>query len=595
MEATRCFPREQITAFLLGTLNDDEMRRIGDHLEGCPRCQNVADELESLPDDLRDLVRRPAPSRELLDEPQCRRALAKARALWPSFAASIPIRYDRGSLIAGRYEVVDVLGGPDKSGMGVVYVCRDGRDHRHCALKSFQDRILGNAQAAQVFRREAELWIALGHHPHIVSARTIRKPDGRLYLVLEYIERDEQGRNRLSDYFDGTPFPLKQTLIWAVQFCRGMEHALAHGLHCHRDIKPDNIMIDKGRLKITDFGLAKSLDGVSPGETTETPTLPMHGLTLVAAQEGSTCGTPPWMAPEQFGGAEHADVRNDVYSFGIVLFQMLSGGRLPFIADSRQEYAKLHRHASIPAIESPLSSVVDRCLAKRPEERYPDFASLRRDLEACAADSNVDVPVVEGLPETVERLKDWASSLCCLGRYEEAADFADRAVAKDPNHVPSWINRSVCYLGLHDARRALESAKQAIALDENDAFAQNNLACAYRRLEEWEDAISAAQRAIQLDPGLLAGWNTLGGLYQTCAKCPQDYQKAADCYGEALEIDPFFFDGWMNLAATHVCIGNLAEALRGYERAAQIDPADALAVERRDAFRKARGFVAVEE
>ena len=496
------------------------------------------------------------------------------------------VRYRKGSLIGGRYKVVDIFGGPGKSGMGVVYICFDQRDQRLCALKSFQNRLAKNAQVARTFRREAELWIALGHHPHIVAARTIRKPDGRLYLVLEYIEPDGNGRNCLSHYFNSHPFPLEQTLNWAVQFCWGMECALANGIRCHRDIKPDNIMIDsEGRLKITDFGLAKALDGASVAETASAPLPPGHSLTMVATQDGSTCGTPPWMAPEQFGGARHADVRNDIYSFGVVLFQMLSGGRLPFTADSIEQYATLHRHAPVPVLESPLSSVVDRCLAKHPEDRYTDFTALRGDLETHAADYDIDVPAYEELPETAQRLKDWAASLCFLKRYEEAASFADRAVAKDRGHRPSWINRSVCYLNLNDADQACEFAQRAIAIDPGDAYAWNNLACARRRLEQWEPAFEAARKAVELDAKFLDGWNTLGDLYHSTATSRQDYQKAVDCYSRALEVDHFFFDGWMNLAASFVALQDQQEAHRCYERAAEIDPEHTVAIERRDAFR----------
>lgn len=135
------------------------------------------------------------------------------------------VRHTQGSLIGGRYEVQKILGGPGKSGMGVVYVAYDRWDKKLRAIKSFQDQEIWDREIVRVFRREAELWIGLGHHPHIVAAHTLRKPDGRLYLVLEYIEPDTQGRNTLTQHLAGQPPPLEQTVRWAIQFCWGMEYA----------------------------------------------------------------------------------------------------------------------------------------------------------------------------------------------------------------------------------------------------------------------------------------------------------------------------------------------------------------------------------
>lgn len=494
------------------------------------------------------------------------------------------VRYRIGDRIGGRYEVLDIFGGPGKSGMGVVYKCFDRRDRRVCVLKSFQDRFAVNVPAMNAFRREAELWIALGHHPHIVAARTIRKPDGRLYLVLECIEPDDHGRNCLNHYFTGHALSLAQMITWGIQFCWGMEHAVAHGVRCHRDIKPDNIMIDReGRLKITDFGLATALDGLSVTVDVSTPHPPANSLNLFPTRYGSTCGTPPWMPPEQFGGAANANISNDIYSFGVVLFQMASGGRLPFQAQEMRQYACLHATAPVPRLGSPLASVIERCLAKRPKDRYRDFSALRADLEIHAADAGMEVPGFQELPETTERLKDWAASLCCLRRYKEAVAFADRSVAKDPQHAPAWINRSVCYLHLNEPSRARESALQAIKLRPGDAFAWNNLACANWRLGRWDEAFEAAERAVDLDSGLIDGWNTLGDLYHST----EDFKNAVKCYSKAVEIDSFFFDGWMNLAASYCSTDEFDQTLRCYERAVRIDPNDGDATERRDAFRAA--------
>ncbi|MGM0485582.1 MAG: protein kinase domain-containing protein [Planctomycetota bacterium] len=498
------------------------------------------------------------------------------------------VRYKPGDWIGGRYEVQAIFGGPGKSGMGVVYKCFDRWDERLCALKSFQDKRACNVAISEVFRREAECWIALGHHPHVVAALTIRKPDGRLYLVLEYIEPDAKGRNCLGHYLKGEPLPIGSVLNWAIQMCWGMEHAARNGIRCHRDIKPDNLLIDQdGRLKISDFGLAKSLDGLNTAPGNADRTAVAHELSLITTEDGITCGSPPWMAPEQFGRAKNADVRNDVYAFGVVFFQMISGGPLPFRGSNIQQYAQLHRCAPVPSLDSPLGAVVDRCMAKHPEDRYQDFTGLRHDLEGHATDLNVFVPKYQPLSETAERLKDWASSLCYLGRYEEAFTFAERAVQKDPQHVASWINHSLCALARDDPVTARDSAQRAIQLSSDNPLAWNNLACAYSSLKQWKEAFEAIRQAIHLDADFLDGWNTLGGLYHRTAKSRRDFQRAVESYQNAVHLDPFFYDGWMNLADSYCGVEQAQEALRCYERAAEIDPTSAASVERRDAMRTA--------
>ncbi len=490
-----------------------------------------------------------------------------------------PVRYVPGALIGGRYEVLNVFGGPGKSGMGVVYLVWDRWDKQQRAIKTFQDPSVWNKRVAAVFRREAELWIGMGHHAHIVRAHTVRKPDGRLCLVLEFIGPDAEGRNTLTHHLQGYPLPLERVLTWGIQFCRGMDFASAHGITVHRDIKPDNIMIDaEGRVKITDFGLAKSLDGDVPPEPAAGTVPRPSSLSVVATKEGSCCGSPPWMSPEQFGDAKHADVRSDIYSFGVVLFQMLTGGLLPFEGNTLQDYATLHLDMPPPPLPEPLGPVVSRCLQKSPKDRYQEFSVLRRELEQHAAELRFDIPGTPPLPVNAERLKDWAASLCYLQRYEEALVVANQAVDMDPDFVAARINRSLCFLNLNQPREAVEDLKTALALEPENALAWNNLACAHKRLGRMNDAFAAAQKAIQLDGAFRDAWNTLGGLHQQ----QPDFKKAIECYRKALDVDPFFCDAYVNLGDALCGTGGVQEALCCYQRAAEIDPEDGTAIERRN-------------
>jgi serine/threonine protein kinase len=168
--------------------------------------------------------------------------------------------YKKGDVIASKYEVCGTLG---KGGFGVVYriYCRDTGEV--CALKTFRDELLADPAARMAFKKEALLWVNLGKHPAILSADFVEEVSGRLFVKMEYIAPDPQGRVSLGDRLTRSCGPLSanQALFWAIVFCLGMEHAKANGIECHRDIKPANILItQEGKLKIGDFGLASAAE-----------------------------------------------------------------------------------------------------------------------------------------------------------------------------------------------------------------------------------------------------------------------------------------------------------------------------------------------
>ncbi|MFO1421350.1 MAG: serine/threonine-protein kinase [Candidatus Competibacteraceae bacterium] len=267
------------------------------------------------------------------------------------------------STAIGRYRIDGVLG---RGAMGVVYLGHDETIDRKVAIKTIHRRLLEGEDGAEWlarFRREVR---AAGRclHPNIVTVFEYGEIEGVPYIVMEYV----QGRE-LRDYLkDHQPMPLANAVAIIVQVLHALGHAHASGV-IHRDIKPGNIiLLTDGQVKVADFGIARL-------ETTSTMT-----------QQGMTIGTPGYMAPEQFSGRE-ADRRVDLYSTGVVLFEMLTGVR-PFVGRSASElmYQVMNeppRRATLlnPRLPVELDDVLGKALAKSPDARFQEAGEFVAALE----------------------------------------------------------------------------------------------------------------------------------------------------------------------------------------------------------------------
>ena len=248
--------------------------------------------------------------------------------------------YKKGDVIGGKYEIHGTLG---KGGFGVVYLAYDRRKKEVCALKTFRDELLADAAAREAFKKEALLWVRLEEHPFILAARWVEEVSGRLFVQMDYVPPDEEGRVTLQDHLTGgVPVKAEQALAWAIQFCHGMEYAGANSLKCHRDIKPNIILVASDQaLKISDFGLAAAAEGAWRAGGRVGPLVSASqgrvGLSLIETGGKGCCGTPGYIAPEVYEG-RGADVRSDIYSFGLVLWQMASGSPAPPFHAAEVEY-----------------------------------------------------------------------------------------------------------------------------------------------------------------------------------------------------------------------------------------------------------------
>ncbi len=282
----------------------------------------------------------------------------------------------------GPYEILGLIGA---GGMGEVYRARDTRLGRDVAIKVLPAEFAGDPDRLRRFEQEAQAVAAL-NHPNIVSLYDIGTYEGSPYLVSELLE-GESLRQRLTV----APLPPPKAMELAVQIAQGLAAAHEKGI-IHRDLKPENLFITRdGQAKILDFGVAKLLPKREPAERSVAPTV------LEGTDPGIVMGTAGYMSPEQVRGLP-VDHRSDIFSFGCVLYEMVTGRRAFAGATAADTMAAILTqeppgpsgiHQAIPL---PLSRVIAHCLEKQPEERSQSARDLAFELRAILADTGPAKP-----------------------------------------------------------------------------------------------------------------------------------------------------------------------------------------------------------
>jgi tetratricopeptide (TPR) repeat protein len=492
--------------------------------------------------------------------------------------------FERGDFIGDLFQVISTLG---EGGFGIVYLARSLASNDIVALKTLRGELLRDAQTRAMFQKEARIWIDLGAHPNLVRAKWVDEVSGRLYIAMEYVQAGAGRPNSLEGHLEKSPIPLDKTLRWSIEFCRGMEYAMSRGIRCHRDIKPANILIGSdGVVKISDFGIAGLAlvpdSGAWQGGAA-TPSAPHDPARTVV---GTVFGTPTHMSPEQFVDAASCDERSDIYSFGVVLYQMASGGRLPFRpgpppAAMRGQagayywhaFRTLHTNATEGALDSPLAAIIARSLKKAPADRYQSFASLRADLEALS-ETTLGARASAGAPRE-ETAKDWNAkgiSLATLNRWAEALACYDQALAREPNVAAIHSNRGNALRNLQRPEESLAAFDQAIELDPLHAPAWENKSLLYAHARRNEEALACIERSLALDPTVADAWVIKGVMLGRLNRTAE--QLAA--YDGALGIDPRNVSAWFNKANT-LSGTNREAALQCLDSALAADPSHASA------------------
>lgn len=286
-----------------------------------------------------------------------------------------------GQVLGERYELLERIGG---GGMALVYRGQDRLLNRKVAVKVLRQQYVNDEEFIRRFRREAQAAASLSH-PNVVSIYDVGQEDETHYIVMEFID----GKTLNDLIKERAPIPVEEAIRISAQICDALDHAHINQI-IHRDIKPHNILIGKnGRVKVTDFGIARAADASQ------------------ITQTGSVVGSVHYFSPEHAKGTL-TGAQSDLYSLGIVLYQMLTG-RLPFLGESPISVALKHLQEDVeeprkvnPLIPQSVENIILKSMRKKPEERYRSAKEMLEDIETCLQPERRNEPKITFVAEDAD-------------------------------------------------------------------------------------------------------------------------------------------------------------------------------------------------
>jgi serine/threonine protein kinase len=520
----------------------------------------------------------------------------------------------------GRYRILSLLG---QGGMGEVYLAEDTKLHRRVAIKFLPADSSANEQANRRLLREAQAAAKLDH-PNICAVHEVAEENGRGFIVMPYVEGET-----LDIRLKRKPFEVPESLAIAAQVADALAEAHAHGI-IHRDIKPSNIIITaRGQARVMDFGLAKAASArVATGIDAEASTQAM--LTT----PGTIIGTVPYMSPEQVHG-QPLDARTDIFSFGILLYEILTGQQL-FAAETpagtisailTKEPAPLSDY--FKTCPQKLQRVVSKCLEKDRERRYQtmrevvtDLENVRRECEsgalAISTSDNAAATFSAAMTDDVSERSSFLKShlrltLLVVGMLVTAASvyalFFRSSRAVPTGSVTSVDSAAYDYYlrgklkATSENREQNESAIKILedVIEQNPSFAPAyaELARAYGIKANYfapeaeqeklnEDARVYVEKALALEPNLAEGHFVRGFLLWTHGnRFP--HEQAIQSDKRAIVLDPNLGQAHHHLGVMYFHIGMLDKGEEHLKQALAINPSDTLARFRLGSINVCRG------
>jgi tetratricopeptide (TPR) repeat protein len=471
--------------------------------------------------------------------------------------------WDLGEVIDSQYKVIKMY----KGGMGIVYIVSDLPTQNLYAVKMFQEQYLWDKQVSEMFVSEARVWIQLEKHENIVQALFVKTFQGCPALFLEYVE----GTDLESELHHGA-LDVELALDLALQFSSGMTYAFEKLGIVHRDIKPSNCLLNKDWvLKITDFGFVKHFSD-KEGDLPAAPRNAPGGR----GEDDATIGTFAYMSPESFKHMESVDTRSDIYSFGIMFFEMLTG-RKPIPGHNLTDYMKNHREytPSSPShinsqVPPDVSRIVLRCLEKNPKNRFPTFRELREALLLVFSEYTGFEYIMEKPSEELTAA-EWtlkALSLATLGRHEDALKPFDHALEKSPKDANIWAKKGDSLVALNRLKDAIKCYDKAIMMDHRIPDTWVSKGNALFQLQDYEKSMFCFNNALKVDPDNDEVWVKKGIYYNIV----ESYDEALKCVDKAIAINPKIADAWYTKSKSLVALHRLPEALECSTKALEQNP-----------------------
>ncbi len=402
----------------------------------------------------------------------------------------------------GKYEIVEELG---RGAMGIVYKARDPLIGRLVALKTVTPGLLTDLDLLKRFYREAQSAGKL-QHPNIVVIHDLGESDGLPYIAMELVE----GESLQKTIARRAPMPLAQKLRMMVQLCHGLGYAHQHGV-VHRDVKPANILVKPdGTVKVVDFGIVHLTD---------------TGMTA----SGTVLGTVSYMSPEQLRG-EHVDARSDIFSVGVVMYELLSyqkpfdGPNIPAIMLKIASEDPAPLGSLVPGIPSALEQAVGKCLRKDSEERFQNLDDLAFELEPLARE--LQRGVVDGM---IEQGREFLAQ----GEFARAEEVLRSALALDSSHD---VAKALMAKAQTELRRLKISARVQLYMDEGRHLLDQG---------KYAEAGQAFEEVLRLD----SQHGQARGLLQAAREA---LAKAAEVHKRLLEAKRAVSEGDLTLAESEL-------------------------------------------
>lgn len=505
----------------------------------------------------------------------------------------------------GQYEIAS---NPYKGGMGIVYFCIDhGNDDRPVALKTFLPKLLPDHVVRERFLQEATVWVRLGNHPHIVRCHEVKYIDPIAFLSLELIikEQNMPDASLRSWLIPNRPLPIEKALFFALQVAWGMQYATEKipGF-VHRDLKPENILVgvDKlpetniNRVCVTDFGLIKAV-----GDPKSENLKSINKLDAAQTRFTQWAGTPLYMSPEQWTG-KSLGIYTDIYSFGCVLFEMLSGQQV-VNAHTISELQAAHCKGKLRPIPSSLPKnltiLLDRCLALEPNKRYSDWSQLIADLEK-AYETVSKQPVSRITQKTeasiYEKIRDgWSNNAIGaayldMGKSQLALDYFQKAMDIGNGESTrellgaSMVNLGTAYANIGNPKMAIQYFERYLEIARADAHSYGegtvlgHLGLIYADYGDMQKSINYYNQSIEIATrigdkhGAAISLNNLGTAYRRIGNVP----KAIECFKQCLQLHQELGNqrglaaALDNLGSAHRDLGDINQSIKFHEQALEI-------------------------